>query len=111
MEISTTQYKHTDVVTISGRIDSATAPKLEEVLKKITEDGRYKVVLDMHGVEYLSSSGLRVIIDTQKTCRHLSRGELVLASVPERIKSTLDLAGFLPFFKLFDETTAAVGSF
>ena len=111
MEISTTQYKHTDVVTISGRIDSSTAPKLEELLKKLNEDGRYKVVLDMKEVEYLSSSGLRVIIDTQKNCRHLNRGELVLASVPDRIKGTLDLAGFLPFFKLYDGITAAVGSF
>jgi anti-sigma B factor antagonist len=65
----------------------------------------------MSGVTYVSSAGLRVLIDTQKTCKALNRGELVLARVPPRIYETLDLAGFVPLFKFFDDTTAAVGSF
>jgi anti-sigma B factor antagonist len=111
MEITTNNYKHCDLVKVTGRVDSATAPQLAEALNKITENGRYKIVLDLGGVDYISSSGLWVLINTQKTCKRYNRGEVVLASVPDRIRSALDLAGFIPFFKILKDTTAAVGYF
>ncbi len=111
MEITSTSYKQCDLVQVSGRVDSFTAPNLSDALRAITDAGRYKIALDMAGVSYVSSAGLRVLIDTQKTCKSLSRGELVLACVPPRIYETLDLAGFVPLFKFFDDTSKAVGSF
>ena len=111
MEITTTPYKHCDLIQVSGRVDSFTAPNLSEALRSMTDSGRYKIALDMLGVTYVSSAGLRVLIDIQKTCKVLNRGELVLACVPPRIYETLDLAGFVPLFRFFDDTTAAVGSF
>ncbi len=111
MEISSTPYKRCDLIQVSGRVDSFTAPNLSEAMRAITEAGRYKIALDMSGVTYVSSAGLRVLIDTQKTCKALNRGELVLSRVPPRIYETLDLAGFVPLFRFFDDTTAAVGSF
>ena len=68
-------------------------------------------MFDMSGVEFISSAGLRVMIDTHKTCRRWNRGQVVLASVPKRIYNALDLAGFIPLFKFFDDVTEAVGSF
>jgi len=58
-----------------------------------------------------TSAGLRVLINTQKTCKRWNRGEVVLAQVPKRIYDALDLAGFVPLFKIFDDVTEAVGSF
>lgn len=111
MEISTTQYRHCDLVQASGRIDSLTAPKLAEAMESLTSSGRHKIVFDMSDVEYMSSAGLRVLISTQKVCKRYNRGEVVLACVPERIYEALDLAGFVPLFKFFDDVTAAVGYF
>ena len=65
----------------------------------------------MADVEYMSSAGLRVLINTQKTCKRYNRGELVLACVPKRIYEALELAGFVPLFKFFDDVTSAVGHF
>ncbi len=109
MEITHTQYKKCDLVKVSGRVDSATAPKLAETLEAITNDGRFKIVLDMTEVEYMSSAGLRVLISTQKTCKRYNRGEIVLAVVPQRVYDALDLAGFVPLFKFYDDVTSAVG--
>ena len=92
-------------------MDSFTAPKLAEVMGEITKAGRYNVALEMTGVEYVSSAGLRVMIDVQKTCKHLGRGELVLVAIPKRIYDTLELAGFVPLFKFYDDEIKAVGSF
>ena len=79
-------------------------------MESITEAGRYKIVFDMSELEYMSSAGLRVLISTQKTCKRYNRGEVVLARVPQRIYDALDLAGFVPLFKFFDDVTAAVGN-
>ena len=110
MEITTTQYKHCDIVKVDGRIDSATAPKLAETMDAITDSGHYKIVFDMSGVEYMSSAGLRVLINTHKISRRYNRGEVVLALVPQRIYDALELAGFVPLFKFFDNVLDAVGS-
>jgi anti-sigma B factor antagonist len=111
MEISTTPYKHCDLIAVTGRIDSLTAPQLAEAMDAIMEAGRYKIVFDMSGIDYMSSAGLRILINVQKTCKRYNRGELVLACVPERIYEALELAGFVPLFRFYDDVTTAVGNF
>jgi anti-sigma B factor antagonist len=111
MEITTTQFKRCDLVKATGRIDSQTAPQLAEAFDAINKAGRFRIVFDMSDLNFVSSAGLRVMIDTQKTCKRFNRGQVVLAGVPERIYEALDLAGFVPLFKLFDDTVKAVGSF
>jgi anti-sigma B factor antagonist len=80
-------------------------------LEKVTKDGRFKIVLDMAGLEYMSSAGFRALLAAQRTCKRYNRGELVLASVPERIKEALELAGFNELFKTYSDSLTAVGSF
>lgn len=111
MEVTTERLKRCDVVKATGRIDSQTAPQLQEAFGRIIDDGQFRIVFDMGGVEFVSSACLRVMIDAQKTCKRWNRGELVLASVPQRIHQALDLAGFVPLFNFFDDPVKAVGSF
>jgi anti-sigma B factor antagonist len=110
MEVTTSQYRHCDLVKVSGRIDSATSPQLAKALDDITGSGRFKIVLELEEVEFMSSAGLRVLISTQKTCKRYNRGEVVLSSVPKRIYDALELAGFVPLFRFFDNVLDAVGS-
>ena len=111
MEITVKQYKRCDLVAASGRVDSQTAPQLEATFQEISDENRFNLVFDMGGVDFVSSAGLRVMIAVQKTCKKWNRGELVLANVPERIYETLDLAGFVPLFQMFDNVLDAVGHF
>ena len=111
MDISTVQQENYDLVSVSGRIDSYTAPKLAEVLKSITDAGRFNIVLELTNVSYVSSAGLRVCIDVQKAWRVQKRGEALLVSVPQRVCDTLELAGFMPLFKIFDDINKAVQNF
>jgi len=111
MEVSTQEFKQCNLVTVKGRIDSATAAQLGEAFEASTKDGRYKIVLDMSEVEYMSSAGMRVLIVTQKECKRLKRGEVVLTMPSDRIKEALDLAGFIPLFTIFDELAPAIGYF
>jgi anti-sigma B factor antagonist len=111
MELNTTQYKRCDVVKAAGRIDGSTAPQLEEALNTLTNNGRYKIVFDMSDVNFMSSAGWWVLIRTQKACKRYKRGEVILASVDEKVRSSLDLVGMSTYFQIFDDLTAAVGSF
>jgi len=111
MEISTSQFKHCDLVKAKGRVDSYTAPQLADAFNDLTNNGRHKIAFDLSELDFLSSAGLRVLINTQKTCKRYNRGELVLVNIPENIYAALDLAGFIPLFKIYDDVLAAVGSF
>ncbi|HSO28063.1 MAG TPA: STAS domain-containing protein [Anaerolineales bacterium] len=111
MEIDTTQYKHCDLIQVVGRVDSYTAPQLGEAFDEITGAGRYKIVFDMEGIDFMSSAGLGTLIGAQKTCKRYNRGEVVLVKVPQRIYEALELAGFVPLFRFYDNVTDAVGNF
>ena len=111
MEVTTKQFKHCDLLAVKGRVDSATSPKLSEALDAIAAEGRFKIVLDMATLEYMSSAGFRALIAAQRNCKRYNRGEVVLTQIPPTIKSALDLSGFTPLFKFFDDSTSAVGNF
>ena len=111
MEITTKEFKSCDLVVLSGRVDSSTAPQLTEALEGITGGGRFKIVLDMSDLEYMSSAGFRALLSSQRVCKRYNRGEIVLATVPERVKEALELAGFTELFKTFDDALEAVGNF
>lgn len=111
MDIVTTQLKRCDIVKINGRIDSYTAPQVEEAVKSLLDKGRYKIVLDMGDVDFMSSKGWWVLIEAQKACRRYNRGEVVLVDLQEKLRESLNLVGMGSYFKVFDDVTEAVGSF
>ncbi|RJP55105.1 MAG: anti-sigma factor antagonist [Anaerolineaceae bacterium] len=111
MEISTQEFKHCDLLKVTGRVDSATAPEFSKTLEDINNNGRFKIAIDMSELEYMSSAGFRALLATQRNCKRYNRGELVLAAVPERIREALELAGFTELFRTFENPLEAVGSF
>jgi anti-sigma B factor antagonist len=111
MAITTTDYKHCSMVKMDGRIDSNTGDSLLEAFEKVQDRGVYKLVFDMTDVEFLSSKGWWVLIQTQKASKRYNRGELVLANVPQKILDSLDLVGMSHYFQIFDDVVSAVGSF
>jgi len=111
MDITTHQYKHCDLISVKGRVDSYTAPKLGEAFENINAAGRYKIVLDLSGLEFMSSAGFRTLLMAQRTCKRYNRGEIVLACVPKRTMEAFELTGFTPLFIYFPDLTSAVGNF
>jgi anti-anti-sigma factor len=110
MNIETRELKHVSVVKVSGRVDSATAPNLDQALLNLLNAGRSQITLDLEEVEYMSSAGLRVLVSTQKAAKK-SGGRLALANSSPRVKEVLDLAGLVPVFDIYPDVVEAVGSF
>jgi len=100
MEINVKSIGQVTVIEISGDIDSTTAPQAQEQILPLVQPGS-KVLLDMNGVEYMSSAGLRMLLSTY---RQISRGDggIVLVGLGEEIKDTMSVTGFLNFFTTRD---------
>ena len=76
---------------VSGRLDTTTAPDLEECIRGNLKDAE-KLVLDFEELDYISSAGLRVLLSAQKVMNR--QGEMVLKNVPDSIKEIFDITGF-----------------
>ena len=79
MEISTKEYRRVAVVSVSGRIDTSTSAQFEETITELIDKGHFNLVMDFSEVEFLSSSGLRILVTTRKKLREMG-GDVVLAN-------------------------------
>ena len=79
-------------VTITGRLDTTTAPQLEAEFKQ-NLGGVEKLVLDFAALDYLSSAGLRVLLAAQKTMN--KQGEMIIKNVNETISEIFEVTGFI----------------
>ena len=110
MEIKSQIYKRVAVVTVKGRVDSATAGDLEAALTALIGEGNNNLVLDLSGVDFLSSSGLRVLVTTLKSVRK-SGGDVRLAQPSQRATDAINLAGLDVLFKVFPDRESALASY
>ena len=78
-------------LTLTGRLDTTTAPLLEAELKRSIE-GVTSLVLDFSALEYLSSAGLRVLLAAQKVMN--KHGKMVIGHVNETIAEIFEITGF-----------------
>lgn len=78
-------------VALEGRLDTTTAPQLEEELKA-SLDGVTALTLDLAKLDYISSAGLRVLLSAQKTMQ--KQGGMKLVNVGETIMEIFEVTGF-----------------
>jgi anti-anti-sigma factor len=109
MEIQTQEYKRVAVVAVTGRVDSSTSADLEAALQSLIDRGKKNLVVDMAGVEFLSSSGLRVLVNAFKACK--GSGDMCIAQPSERAASSLSIAGVDTLFSVYPTREAAIASF
>ena len=74
-----------------GRLDTTTAPELEQELKESLE-GVKELILDLAGLEYISSAGLRVLLAAQR--RMNKQGSMKLVNVNELVMEVFEVTGF-----------------
>lgn len=107
MEIKEERSGGVLVVAPSGRIDSTNAEALERRLLLNVAAHESRLVVDMQGVEYISSAGLRVFLALLGRLRE-AKGRLVLCALGEGVKEVFELAGFLSIFAVAGSRAEAV---
>ena len=79
------------IIELVGRLDTITAPVLEQTVNENLE-GIENLVLDLKGIEYVSSAGLRVLLASQKKIQKV--GSMKLINVCENVMEIFEMTGF-----------------
>jgi stage II sporulation protein AA (anti-sigma F factor antagonist) len=93
MKMKKTQTGEWTVVTLEGELNTLTASEVEDSLKKEIACGVRKLAIDLGGVNYISSAGLRVFLIVAKQLNAES-GVLRLAAMQKQVKEVFDVSGF-----------------
>ena len=91
LNITKTIENGTASIAVEGRLDTVTAPRLEEAIKE-SLDGVTTMLLDFEKLEYISSAGLRVLLSAQKAMSR--QGEMKILNICETIQDIFEVTGF-----------------
>jgi anti-sigma B factor antagonist len=116
MEITHRAMNRVDVITVKGRLTPPEAAQLKEQFDQLFAQNRYRIVLDLSELDYISSGGLRVLIEARKRTQEArlggsERGDIRIVNIQPRIKEVFDLTGFTAYFTYYDDLAEAVGSY
>lgn len=109
LTISTEHHDRTVVVAVGGEIDLGTAGQLRDHLTESIRDGAHDVVLDLSAVTFMDSTGLQVLIATQRRLDPLG-GTLRLVGLRSGVAKVLKVTGLdesFPAYETVDQALAA----
>lgn len=98
MDISTVYEGSQSTVSLSGQLDTNTAPQLSEELDRVFEK-TYDVVLDFQNLDYLSSAGLRVLVAALKKISAAS-GSMKILNTCEDVHDVFEITGLVDVFDI-----------
>lgn len=110
MEVSQQESGSVTIVSITGSLDALTAPTLSEFLNARLAEGKVRLVANLAALDYTSSAGLRVILNTVKEARQKG-GDVRLAAVSSNVSKVFEMSGFHNILKFYPNAQAAVASF
>ena len=99
-------------LTLRGIIDAQTFEKLEIETQDVFHRGGYRLILDVHDLQYISSAGIGVLMNAMAEC-HAHKGELYLVRMPHVIKEIFDSLSLATVFKVAataDDALAQLGA-
>ena len=91
MNIEMKRNAEVTTIEITGRLDTTTAPVLDKTINEDME-GTKDLILDLKGLEYISSAGLRVLLSAQK--KMMKIGSMKVVNVGETVMEVLEMTGF-----------------
>ncbi|MBU4200616.1 MAG: STAS domain-containing protein [Verrucomicrobia bacterium] len=109
MEIVSMKKENAMLIRLKGRMDVVTSPAFEQACDKVILGGDKLLVLDLGGLEYISSAGLRSILGVDKKIK-AQGGKLALCNLMGMVKEVFHVSGFAEMFPTFDTVEAALGS-
>ncbi len=107
MNIQTRQAGRATVIAVFGKVDAMTAPAFETSVSDLIAEGQLCLAIDLGGVEYISSAGLRVILAAAKALK-AKDGMLLLANARGPVQEVFEISGFGSVFNLYDSVEAAL---
>jgi len=107
MDIETIRKDNGILVNIKGRMDALMAVEFDHAFDKLIQEGGKNFVLEMSGLEYVSSAGLRSVLATYKKIKGAG-GKLLLCGLGGVVKEVFEISGFASIFQVFDTPDTAL---
>jgi anti-anti-sigma factor len=110
MQIATRRAGDVLVVELAGRLDSHSSGEIGDRLTGIATGGETKVLLNLRGLDYVSSAGLRVVLRLSRLLQSHG-GELKLSDAQEMVATVLETAGFDSLLRIHPAEQGALDAF
>jgi len=110
MLISVKTSDDVKVLDFEGKLDTLTSPDAQGQLTKLIEEGARKILLNFDKLEYVSSTGLRVLLTAAKKLK-TEDGELRICGLNAVVKEVFDISGFITIFNVFASAPEALEDF
>ncbi len=94
----------------NGYLDAHTAPEFENALSTLIQEKRFKIVVSLEGLQYISSAGLGVFMGFIEEVRQ-NAGDIKISEVSPRVFKVFDLLGFPSLYEFYDSNQAAMEKF
>lgn len=107
MNLSTIIHEQAAVVLVQGDVDAATADTVKSYLRGTLEKGWATVIVDLSGVGFMSSAGLRVILDAHQQGK-ISGAQILLAAPQPGVHKVLSTSGFIRIIACYDSVAEAI---
>jgi anti-sigma B factor antagonist len=110
LDLSTSREGPCAVVRVGGELDPGSAGELSEAALKAMQEIGPSLVLDLSGVTFMDSTGLKVLLAVHQRAQ-LAGGRLVLAGATRSVRRVVDITGLDETFEIRDDIDAAVAVF
>ncbi len=109
MQITTTNEAGASVIRVEGSMDAISVAEFDAEWKKVIEEGSTRVVVEMGGLEYISSAGLRGILMLAKTTK-MKGVALAFAGMRDMVSDMFKLSGFLTILSVHPDVPSALAA-
>jgi anti-anti-sigma factor len=107
MEINTRREKDVVIVSVKGRMGEVSAPEFEERMNELIDKGETKFLIDLEGLEYISSAGLRGLLAVAKILKERN-GQIFLSGLMGAVEDVFKISQFISIFTTFETVESAL---
>ncbi len=105
MKVETKRENGIFIVFVEGEVDAVTCDELQQKIDDLIEKGASSILLDLAGVDYISSAGLRVLLSTAK--KLYSKGVFAISRPKPTVAEILEMVGLASVISVYDDLEAA----
>lgn len=107
MKTNIKQENGTTIISLSGRLDSNSAPLFEDELKAFLTSPERHLVFDFNDLDYISSAGLRVILNTAKTFKN-GPFDFITCAMQDHVLEVFEISGFDTFITIHNSVNQSL---
>lgn len=105
-EVAREDRSDISILRLKGFLDAHTAPNFEQAIQELIEEDRFKIIVSMSDLNYISSAGLGVFMGFIEEIRE-KEGDIKLSNMTDKVYKVFDLLGFPALYQIFKEEAEA----